>query len=74
MNGIHRRYISFLLRLWRDESSPSAWRASLEDAATGERKGFATLEMLTEFLVKSTNENQHPEESHENNLRLPPDL
>ena len=46
-------YMAFLLRLWcvRDADAIQ-WRASLEDAQTGERQGFANLELLCEFLVQ----------------------
>jgi hypothetical protein len=58
----HPDYISFLLRLWQvsDEgnSEPNAikavWRASLENPHTGERKGFASLEELFDFLRTQT--------------------
>lgn len=42
-------YSAYLLRLWRD-SEQSPWRASLEDAQSGERHGFADLEQLFSFL------------------------
>jgi hypothetical protein len=46
--------MAFLLRLWcvRDADAIQ-WRASLEDAQTGERQGFANLERLCEFLAQS---------------------
>lgn len=44
-------YMAFLLRLWAvREADVLQWRASLEDAQTGERRGFADLERLCEFL------------------------
>lgn len=58
MNEVHRQHISFLLRLWREELSSPAWRASLEDAATGERKGFANVETLAEYLQSLTEETE----------------
>jgi hypothetical protein len=46
-----RRYIAYLLRLWRpDNDDRLAWRASLEDPHSGERKGFADLESMCLFL------------------------
>jgi hypothetical protein len=44
-------YMAYLLRLWsvRDVDAIQ-WRASLEDAQTGERHGFADLDRLCEFL------------------------
>jgi hypothetical protein len=62
-------YLSYLLRLWRvtgddktnqgDEASHCTgetvtWRASLESALTGERKGFASLDDLFDFLRRQT--------------------
>jgi len=50
-----RRYISYLLRLWQIEGGEKPiWRASLESAATGERRGFAGLEELLGFLQAQT--------------------
>ena len=55
------QYISYLLRLWRvngeDEPRPpekSAWRASLEDPNTRERKAFASLDELVDYLRERT--------------------
>ena len=46
-------YRAFLLRLWRErESSP--WRATVESPHTGERHGFANLELLFAFLEEQT--------------------
>ncbi len=46
-----RRYWAFMLRLWQVGSGRAiAWRASLEDPHTGERKGFADLDSLLAFL------------------------
>jgi hypothetical protein len=44
-----------LLRLWRVSSEgKTAWRASLESARTGERKGFTSLGDLFRFLRQQT--------------------
>ena len=44
------RYCSYLLRCWQERGGPavepSVWRFSLEDAHTGVRRGFATLEAV----------------------------
>jgi hypothetical protein len=47
-----RRYRAYLLRLWLAEGDDGhrIWRAALEEARTGERKGFAGLESLFAFL------------------------
>ncbi|HHJ06400.1 MAG TPA: hypothetical protein ENK24_02755 [Anaerolineae bacterium] len=46
-------YLAYLLRLWRDNETVP-WRASVEDARTGERRGFANLKTLLAFLEKQT--------------------
>ena len=43
-------YLSYLLRLWRVSEEKATWRASLESSRTGERKGFASLDDLFDFL------------------------
>ncbi|MBN2394553.1 MAG: hypothetical protein JXR84_27730 [Anaerolineae bacterium] len=43
-------YFSYLLRIWRTGKN-SAWRASLEDPQTGERRGFGSFEALWAFLL-----------------------
>ena len=49
------RYLAYLLRLWQVGSGQEAtWRASLEDAHTGERQGFADLDDLFHFLRQET--------------------
>ncbi len=49
MSRKRRRYYSYLLRLWRDDDG-APWRSSLEAPRTRERKSFANLEGLCEFL------------------------
>jgi len=49
-------YRSFLLRIWIEQTNGNKWRFSLEDANTGKRKGFATLEKLIVYLEEFTNE------------------
>jgi hypothetical protein len=43
-------YLSYLLRLWRASEEKAVWRVSLESSHTGERKGFASLDDLFDFL------------------------
>jgi hypothetical protein len=45
------RYFSYLLRLWEtsDDGEP-VWRASLESPGSGQRRGFANLQDLFNFL------------------------
>jgi len=50
-----RQYLSYLLRLWRENSGdPPLWRASLERPQAGERVTFANLADLFGFLENET--------------------
>jgi hypothetical protein len=65
MDGANRRadgggardgdYRVFLLRLWHEAggagTAPPVWRCSLEDPATGQRRGFASPEGLAGYLI-----------------------
>jgi hypothetical protein len=61
-------YLSYLLRLWREENHGKAldaneatWRASLESARTGEKRTFASLDDLLDFLRKQMDRSpSHP--------------
>jgi hypothetical protein len=51
--------LAYLLRLWQVEDRGTfAWRALLERAHTGERRGFPDLASLCTFLVAETEENE----------------
>ncbi len=51
MNTERSAYLSYLLRLWRAPGgADQPWRASLQDTLTGERTGFADLDVLCAFL------------------------
>jgi hypothetical protein len=53
MAASERRYLSFLLRLWCiEQDGCKIWRASLEDPHTGEQRGFASLDLMVDFLMK----------------------
>jgi len=52
--GEQTDYQSYLLRLWRAKEGEEGWRASLESAQTGERKGFATLDALFDYVRSQT--------------------
>ncbi len=55
MTAEHSDYVAYLLRLWRSETDGEAvWRASIESPRTGERRGFASLDQLFEFLREQT--------------------
>lgn len=46
-------YVSFLLRLWQaEEDDYWVWRASLESAQTGEKRNFATVSVMMEYLER----------------------
>jgi hypothetical protein len=55
MSSEKQRYLAYMLRLWQisGEDRPT-WRASLEDAHTGARQGFASLDALFAFLKDKT--------------------
>ena len=50
-------YFSYLLRLWRDNTH-APWRASLEDAHSGERQLFARPAELVKFLEEQMKEDE----------------
>ena len=55
MSEERRHRMSYLLRLWQTEQGGSSvWRASLESAHTGERRGFASLAELYVYLEQAT--------------------
>jgi hypothetical protein len=55
MSGEHRRYLSYLLRLWQTEREGAlVWCACLEGPTTGERQGFVGLADLCAFLAQET--------------------
>jgi hypothetical protein len=43
-------YLSYLLRVWRDNARPS-WQASLRSTATGQIHHFADVEQMWDFLL-----------------------
>lgn len=50
-----RAYRAYLVRLWEARSGGQVvWRASAEDAHTGERRAFAELAELLSFLKEAT--------------------
>ena len=56
-------YLAHMLRMWQvnDDGNP-VWRASVESPHTGERHGFANLELLFAFLEEKTGELAQREE------------
>jgi hypothetical protein len=60
---VKRRYFSYLLRLWQAGTGQgAAWRASLEEIPTGERRAFASLDDLFAYLREQTRASPPPEE------------
>ena len=50
-----RRYKAYLVRLWQPgHADDTTWHASIEDAHSGARYSFASLEMLFAFLDSQT--------------------
>ena len=45
-------YQVWLLRIWQDSGADEAVRCSLEAPRSGQRRGFATLDDLFNFLVE----------------------
>jgi hypothetical protein len=55
MSSEQPEYLSYLLRLWREDGKESTdWRASLESALTGKRHVFPCLMELFAFLQRQT--------------------
>jgi hypothetical protein len=52
-----QRYLAYMLRLWQVGGDKMVWRASLENAHTGARQGFASLNALFVFLEDETSQN-----------------
>ena len=58
-----QNYLAYMLRLWQVSSDGEPiWRASLESSHSGERRGFANLELLFAFLGEKTGELAQREE------------
>ncbi len=51
-------YSVFVLRMWQEKEAGQdqgvAWRFSLEDPNTSERKGFTSMEALLDFIEQKT--------------------
>ena len=55
MRERQRPYLAYLLRLWQVHNKGEiGWRASVENAHTGEKVGFAHLDELVVFLRERT--------------------
>lgn len=54
-NGLEHDYRAYLLRMWQAGSQERpVWRASLEDATSGERQVFSEIADLVAFLQSLT--------------------
>ena len=50
-----RRYLAYMVRLWTvQHNGDLVWRVSAENAHTGERRAFADLAGLFDFLQAAT--------------------
>jgi hypothetical protein len=59
MTHTPRRYRSYLIRLWRSENDETPnWHASTEDTMTGERRNFAGIKQLFNFLEQQIHEQE----------------
>ena len=59
----HKAYHAYLLKVWLEtdgEISKSAWHFSLEDVASGARRGFTDLDSLWVYLQNLTGERGDP--------------
>lgn len=53
MEAAQRTYLSYLLRLWREErGDEGVWRASLESVQTGEQRHFVDEDHLFAYLMQ----------------------
>jgi hypothetical protein len=58
-----KKYCSYLLRLWvEDVNGKQAWRISLENPFSGERRGFASLKDLCAYLNEKVQEEKEKQE------------
>jgi hypothetical protein len=62
MNNQPEKYHAYMLRLWSVEGNGErAWRATLENVHTGERRGFSSWGALISFLQEFEKAGQEPE-------------
>jgi hypothetical protein len=67
-----KSYLSYLLRLWPAGTGPGIeWRASLEEVSTGERKAFAGLDALLDYLRERTGAGPPQEQQDGSDQALP---
>ncbi|MCB9149030.1 MAG: hypothetical protein H6641_09740 [Caldilineaceae bacterium] len=59
MNHPTESYHAYLLRIWREQHNEKIiWRASLEEAQSGQMHGFGSLRELFAFLETQTTTDQ----------------
>jgi hypothetical protein len=60
-----QKYQAYLLRLWQtDDFEEPTWLASLEDPATRQVTGFASLEALCSYILQKKRHFLQAEERH----------
>ena len=67
-------YRSYLLRFWHEPAAThehSAWRFMLEDPHTGERQGFADIDILIGHLHQLMNQTDTPQDAQYNSQTDP---
>jgi hypothetical protein len=47
-------YQVFVMRIWREKTTPQVWRFSLEDPTTGNRRKFTNLSEMAVYLETIT--------------------
>jgi hypothetical protein len=72
MSNQPERYKAYLLRMWQvNRDGEWALRASLENVHTGERRGFASLDALIEFLRQTAGADGEWDVSHSHRWKSP---
>jgi hypothetical protein len=71
MTTEQQSYLAYMLRLWQVSSDRDPiWRASVESLHSGERHGFANLQMLFAFLEGQTGGNLSARSSRKTSARI----
>ena len=65
-----RRYLAYMVRLWAvQRNGDMVWRASAENAHTGERHAFADVAALIDYLQAAVAEELPPPEKMESSYK-----
>jgi hypothetical protein len=66
MSDSRKAYFSYLLRMWRaGDETDGEWRASMENAQTGEREVFSGVEAVVDFIRQQAGETSDPQGKRE---------